>query len=670
MPKKQPKEAKITEGQDDMIAYVEKAFTESRESKSREAQEWKVDYQMFKGLQDIRYSPTLQQLFVLAPFIQKPVDAVANRIFGYVLKNASNLATDQPFLGVMPATAEEEDIQHAKMLRKVFESLWHQHGLKKKVGELATLASIYGTGFMKVRWDGKKGRGGYDQELDKEVREGDFAFDVLSVWDVFPDPRATEVEECRFIIHAKPVHIQDIQDRYGVDVTADGAVSATMEDEMLMLQEHDVTMADDVVEVKNSRKDAVKKKTSKTGYILLKECWTKEYVTTVAGGHLLKRVKNETGMYPFVPFYDYKEPRRFWGMGEPRPVRDLQRRFNQLLTQILKNVKLANTKVLKRKSADLFGSISTEVGQQIEWEGEPPQFQPGTPVTSDLFVSLDRIARLMDEVSNQTVIDPVSLTKSNISGRFVEAYQNVSNIPLRYKKMIFEDSLVQMGRYLLKLMQLNFDTPRLFRILGANHEPDFVEISKDQIKAGVDVYFSVQNMLPDTKVGKQDFILQLVGAKIVTPDQAKKMMGLEGILSDIEESVLQTQRDPEKVIREAEYENELIAKNQMPVVRPKRLEDAEAHIKLHYQFMQNYLKPGSREEQKMHLLISREEQIVGNVQPFQPEQPENAAPNPLGFGGPVPGQQPLPDPGGVGLPPQGLPGIPEGVPNFEIPQEA
>jgi len=661
MPKKNVKQTNPSEESTrHALEFVTQSFEAAKQARYRLEQEWKIDYQYYIGRQDIRWSEKLNQFFVVTPKNRRPDDLITNKIWTYTINNASDLGVEVPSLQVLPATNEPQDRQNAHILRKVFESLWHEYDLGQHVMDCCYLASIYGTSFLKILWDPDTGRGGMDESRGKRVTEGGFDFSVLSPWELFVDPRATSIRDARYVIHAKPVHVREVFERYGELVEPDNDVSASSEEEMLVVSELDVTAGDDL-------KDPVAKRASTDdvadGYVLVKECWTKDRVTTIANGVLLRDEENEMGMLPIVPFYDYYEPKKFWGIGEGRRVRDLQKRYNKLNTQIVRNIELmGNPKLLADVTTTFKTPITNDFGTILRFEGPPPQIQPGIGVPGEMFAAADRVGKLLDEVSNQITIDPVSLTKSNISGRFVEAYRDVASKPLKYKKLKIEDSLRQVGRYLLRMMQLKFTKGRVFRTIGANKDVQFWSIGKDTIKSGVDVYFTVRSQLPESKVGKMDFYLQMVQAGILRPDEVRKLLGLEGVISEVESDAIGLDRDPETVIRQADQENEMVAQGQSPEILPMRREDVEAHLQSHYAFLNGYLKPNTREEKLMLDLIRKEDKMRGNVQPYQPPVQGNRVPNPLGTGGPIPGQPPFPQaPTPVG--PQTAEGIPAEQPN-------
>jgi len=156
------------------------------------------------------------------------VRLVCNRLMPVIRKNIAKAMRQRPWLTVVPATDEAEDAMVAQVGTKLLQYYWRFGNMDEK--NLTAFSWLFMTGnvFYRTYWDPAAGQelgfeeedfdllgpGAQGQSKGQKFGTGDLAEDVVSPFEIDPDPNASCLEECAFILHSKVRSLDYLKARY------------------------------------------------------------------------------------------------------------------------------------------------------------------------------------------------------------------------------------------------------------------------------------------------------------------------------------------------------------------------------------------------------------------------------------------------------------------------
>ena len=155
---------------------------------------------------------------------------VFNHIAPIVETRISKICSTTPNVTVIPASADENDIESAKLSKDILNSVANRVNLVDIEKTATTWSEICGTVFYKVVWNTNTGKMVATDELGQAIKEGDVEIEVVSPFEIFPDNLSCErMEDMKSIIHAKAVCVDEIKSLWGVDVDAEKVHAFTLD---------------------------------------------------------------------------------------------------------------------------------------------------------------------------------------------------------------------------------------------------------------------------------------------------------------------------------------------------------------------------------------------------------------------------------------------------------
>lgn len=144
-----------------------------------------------------------------------PDDRVAFEVFNYIRPTVRTAAEKRlrawPSPSVVPRSSDVASLIKARTTQRLARSLFQSNVISYEEVYHATLAAeIHGAGWLKVYWDPNLGSG--------VPAPGNICTEYCSILDVFPDPTARRVSDCRYIYHRKIMPAGMAEDEYPTDV--------------------------------------------------------------------------------------------------------------------------------------------------------------------------------------------------------------------------------------------------------------------------------------------------------------------------------------------------------------------------------------------------------------------------------------------------------------------
>ena len=444
---------------------------------------------------------------------------VYNHIAPLLEVRMSKLSKIRPSMAVIPASTEENDIQTAKLSKKIIDSVNHKLGISEKINKATVWSEITGTSFYKVIWENELGASVGIDENGKTIKEGDVNVVVCPPYEIFPDNiNASSIDECRSIIHAKAYHIDTIKTFWGVKVEGENI---------------DVFSLDNVSSIGGLGYTAsVPKVISKTKsdhaivierYEAPNERFLNGRVIIVAGNKLLhigelpykNRMLDKRG-FPFIRQTSLEQPGSFFGSSIVERLIPVQRAYNA--------VKNRKHEFLNRLSMGILtvedGSVDTD---NLEEEGLSPgkvliYRQGSTPPSimnmGELPIDFsEEESKLLNEFIQISGISDLMLNSkinsTNTSGTALEILLEQDNTRLITTADQIKYAVKTMTQHILRLYKQFASSPRLSKMVGSDGSVELFYFNATSITSD-DIIFETENEFSETLTQKRNMIYELL----------------------------------------------------------------------------------------------------------------------------------------------------------------
>ena len=378
-------------------------------------------------------------------------------------------------------------------------------------------SEVCGTVFYEVTWDGERGRLLGDADGVK-VKEGDVAIRIVSPFEIFPDCLANEsLEECKSIIHARAMHVKDVEDKYGVSLKGgDVGVFSLSEKEGAS----ETIARDRVVVIERFEKPS------------------KEFPNgrgvTVADKKLLyvgelpfKNGEDGKREFPFVMQRAIPSAGKFFGTSMIERLIPLQRAYNA--------VKNRKQEFLNRIS---MGVVTVEDGSvdvdELAEEGlspgrvvvyrqgsQPPSLMNPGNIPNDFSSEEDKLTSEFVLLSGVSEFSRTSQVGSSISsGTALQLLIEQDDTRLSATAEETRKAIRKVAKQIIRLFKQFANKGRIMRIAGENGKVETLYFNSSDISSD-DVVFDTENELSYTPAQKKNEIYDLLKTGLLNDDDGK-----------------------------------------------------------------------------------------------------------------------------------------------------
>jgi hypothetical protein len=494
-------------------------------------------------------------------------------------------------MSVLPASGDDNDIKAASVSGKILSSACARLNLSELVSKATSWSELTGTAFYKIGWAEKGGKRVGTDEKGNPVFEGEVTVDVCPPYEILPDTlAASNIEECNSIIHAKAVHIDDIQRIWGKKVKPESA-------DIVSLRSIGVTGS---MELCGAISRQGRENTDNHAIVI--ERYTRPTVdkpdgelAIVAGNELLyygtlpylNGVDGER-CYPFVIQRALDRAGCFYGTSMVERAIPVQRAYNA--------VKNRKHEFLNRIAMGVLtvedGSVDTD---NLESEGlspgkilvyrqgsTPPRLMNPGSVPADFTVEEQRLLDEFVDVSGISEIMRSSSVPSTVtSGAAIQMLVEQDDTRLAVTAENIRRAIKKVARHLLRLYRQFATAPRLVRFTGEEGKTELISWSASDIGCD-DVIFDTENEINSTAAARQSLMFDLLKSGLLNDEDGK-------LTDETRYKVLEvfgyggwerTQNVKKLHVSRAEKENSELAKGSVEVseVDDHALHEAE-HIK-------------------------------------------------------------------------------------------
>lgn len=441
-------------------------------------------------------------------------DPVVNYVSYVVDQKAPMITNQRPAGMVLPTSADDEDAAH--LFTQITDVVAERTDLDNKIDEVVRTGLLLGTGFFYVYWDNslKGGRPQVDpmsgQIIGGNQWVGDVCIEVVEPSNMYPDPNATTIEDCNYIIYAVPKTVQWIKKTFGVDVSPDQSFQTEIYNRPT---NH------------NGTKDRV----------LFYAYWYKEgdtiNVIYAAGGKIIKEIPNvyQHGRYPFVSFVAKKNRKSLWGIGEPKNIIANQKLLNKLVEIPTTNAMLTanpialvnnrsgiNPKKWVNKAGQVW-EVNGNANEAVSWL-QPPRASVDIPMLIDKMQTfIERMGGVYDSLTGET---PQGVTAASA----IQMLQEQGSIPVKGIARNLYQTLKDVYELMIELVKEFYTETRYLRIVGEDGSIQFQEfIGAQYADIDFDVKVSAGASTPQSKAYVAQLASDLFQQGLLLPSEYVEM---------------------------------------------------------------------------------------------------------------------------------------------------
>lgn len=426
------------------------------------------------------------------------------RVFRVIETVTPRMVANEPTGSFYPT--EQGDIMTSQILNALNKYDWRRAEMFPKLVNFVKCMLIFGTSFGRTYWDFREtekqrmapkklnDRLVWTPKNTEMVRVTEFDgpnFEVLNIYDCFPDPNATTIQNARWFIYRIFKTLDELEaenDARGAEhwknldklkkiIEAKKATKNTTGErpQDIQYREHRRVMLSTeelIGEDQSNPEIAILVRLTKDGWCF----FVPEYASESWSG-IIREVDNPYfhGELPIVYGVDYPYPGELYGMGEIEPVDRIQRAINAVLNQRLDNVQLnlrTMWKAKKNSGVDMHTLVSTpgNIITTDDMEAVEPIQVPD--VTGTTFVeTMNYLTAALQNgtgITDYTMgVDDTSHTK-NETATGVRLIQQEANAQFKLKIQLFNHMVIQRIANQWKDLRVQYTTEaQKLRIIGA-----------------------------------------------------------------------------------------------------------------------------------------------------------------------------------------------------------
>lgn len=524
----------------------------------------------------------------LEPYRETIVD---NRILPSVDSRVARKTKNRPKFIVTPFSGDEEDRRAAEIGEKVCDHDWLNLQIEDKHYICQKWVELTGAAFMKVYWDSAKGekvdyifkddqplidpntnrpiraKGNEavveaDESLTvKSIAEGDLCVEVISPFELYPDPLATNLEDAEWIIEEKIRSKEYVRKRYGKEVKENTSIPVGIAESRMFPAGMDSLAGIGGRYASSAEFQGV----------TLYEYWGRpsdkdpngRYVVWTDEGILVDDPldKSPYADEPYVMFAALEVPGRFWPDCVTTQMRGPQTLLNKLRSQVVENAgRIGNPALLSSRQANVeyYGTP----GERIDYDSTVPDAVPSylhpPDMPSYIYQEIERVERSITEISGIHEVSKAQVPAGVTAASAINLLQEADDTRLGPEIASMERSLAKLGTKILRLRAKNNTVERTMRVAGDEGDWDIFSFKNIMLRKNTDVEVQAGSAMPRSKAAKQAAMQEMFDRMLqygVELDQRAlrkffkefEIGGLEHLLAGISADEAQIRREHQRM---------------------------------------------------------------------------------------------------------------------------
>ncbi len=445
---------------------------------------------------------------------------VYNHIAPIVEARVARLGRVRPIMTVRASGDEDGDLKTAKIATNVLNSTCARLNFDGLIKKATEWSEITGSVFYKVVWNSQSGKV-LGKHSGESVCEGDIQISVVSPFEIYPDSLNHEdISDCKSIIHARAMHVDDIYELYGVEVEGENVEGLY----------HSYGKTPNMF-TRQGYKD----------YALVIEKFerpSRKYpngrVITIAGKTMLYigELPFNNGIdgqrdFPFIKQACLPQTGAFFGVSVVERIIPVQRAFNA--------VKNRKHEFLNRIS---MGVITVEDGavdvEELSDEGlypgkvivyrqgsNPPSMMNAGSFPSDFSYEEEMLKNEFTTISGVSEFSRYGNTMANMtSGVALQLLIEQDDTRLYSTIDNIKNAIKEVAKHIIRLYKQFACKTRIMKVAGQNKRVETFYFSSKDISSD-EVVFSTENELSYTPAQKKSAVYELINSGLLTDDDGK-----------------------------------------------------------------------------------------------------------------------------------------------------
>lgn len=533
----QPKE------QQDIVDHVRSKVQQIRNTANRTATEqiWMTNIAYVSGFDNVNWNTSLSQFMPNSSAGGFPSNRnrqiKVNKILATIQNRLARLLKNPPQYDVKPESQTVDDKDAARLAIDILNDLWDKQQINTKRIPLMMWVQECGHAYIKAIWDDQLGKEMMDPMTGELAYEGDVRIEVVSPFEVFPNPMAKSFEDVldSWVIQCKVRPLDYFKTHY-----PDRGDAVKEESVWLMSLQYE-----NRANSYNARTGSQQNEGEKNCAIeMVKyEARSKKYpngrMIVCANGILLEDKPLPCGQIPFAKFDDIIVAGKYYSEAVVTHLRPIQDQFNETIRKRAEWTRrlLAGKYSAARGTGIQQEALNDQSGELLYYTpvpnapnaGQPTQMQvPNIPQWA--YNETDALEKYFNDISGISEVSQGSLPSASIPaiGMQLLVEQDMTRIGVMTEQ--HERSWARVGTLILKLVEEYYQMPRKLKIAGPNRSFMIRQITGEDLHGNTDVYVIRGSSLPDSKALKRTDIMNAYQQGLLgdpqDPRVREKVLGL------------------------------------------------------------------------------------------------------------------------------------------------
>ena len=558
-------------------AAVEDCFEEAREAKRAPELAWYDAMAYYLGIPLSKQFAWTDDATLLDTKSSNAnfVSVVHNFTIPNVMRTVSRLTSHNPWCGVMPATTEKDDASSARLATKLLEFWRTSIFSPPQRVRFASWIVTCGSAFYRVGWDSYAGRslarrslapagetvwgattegkplqppsspvdrwleevaqtdrtatGGYgglattSRSAEALMFDGDVTVDVVSPFEVYPEPFVADFDRLTWMIHARMRTRDDIEAHWGVKATKDmkavdwGSDDAAGFNPVKFSGMTDSPYASALGIPTNNQQEMV----------LVLEYWERPSQAHMDGRRVLviggKAVIDEPNPYPHRDFPFAMSvfemlPTSMWGRGLVENIVPAVEEYNITLEQIgLARDYVCHPPILVPRGAQIKPVLDQNFPGRMWAYNYPQRPEPMQMPQLPAYLStlLEYNKGMIDDLSFLHEASVGQAPPNVRAGVAMQILQEADDRPLRPTYDMHDESIRRCCQMLLGLAQRYYTTPRMIRLMGKGREYEVTSFQGSDLRGAADVIVDPRSAAPQSLAMRRQEVMDLFGSGLL-----------------------------------------------------------------------------------------------------------------------------------------------------------
>jgi len=519
------------------INWVRNKLEEIRASASRQAHEaiWMKNTAYVLGFPGVQWNAASRSFAPVNRAAGRKNKIQVNKLLPALQNRLSRLCKNQPRYDVKPNDSTQDAKDNAKFKLDILISKWEELRINQKRASLIMWVQQTGHAYLGGFWDDTLGNLMVDPMTGETDFEGDIRIDVISPFEIFPDPNAKTFDEARYFIRAKIRPLEYFQSQYG-----EAGEKVTAEETWLLSAQFEQRINSMNVRGAGSSGDSKNTALELSYYERPSKKHPKGRMIVEASGTRLVEKELPCGKIPLVKFDDIIVGGKYYSECVTTHAVPIQDQYNQVIRRRADwtNRLLKGGYVSPRGNGLIREALTDEQAEIIQYDPVPNAPGGGAPIPLQIpmipqwaYTEEDRLDSMMSEIMGLGEASQGNLPSASIPAigmqLLVEQDQTRIGIEIENHEYGFSD----IGTLILDYVQKYYLIPRKMKFAGKNVYI-VKDVSGDKLEGSNDVTVVRGSMNPSSKALRRQELLNLYDRGLLGDPADPKVR--QNLMADLE----------------------------------------------------------------------------------------------------------------------------------------